>query len=510
MSIMSKDLNTKIQKTLLVITDGIGYSKNTKYNAFYNAKTPTYDKLFKTTPHSLIATYGEHIGLPHNQMGNSEVGHISIGCGQVLPSLLVQIDEAIKNDTLKTNKQLLQLANDNNNIHIIGLISDGGVHAHIEHIKYIAKTCANIKTNTKSKIWLHLISDGRDVGYKSVKTYIKQMQDICNDNIQIATLSGRFYAMDRDKRYERVFKAYDAMVNGANAKSDILEYVDECYSNEIYDEFIEPASFNGFKGIDGNDGVVFCNFRNDRIRELLYTLAKDGFDEFETKDFAHSKPDVLLITQYDDNLPQKVIFDKVQPKETIASIISKEGLKQAHIAESEKYAHVTFFFNGGVEAKHEGESHILVPSLKVASYADVPHMRAKEITDKTIEAMNDNDFIVINYANGDMVGHCGIYESAIKAVESVDAQLERIIKACEENDFSLIITSDHGNCEDMMDENGTPLTSHTVGDVFCFVLDKRVKEVKDGTLCNLANSVFLLMGLKTNDNMLPPLFTLEP
>jgi 2,3-bisphosphoglycerate-independent phosphoglycerate mutase len=314
--------------------------------------------------------------------------------------------------------------------------------------------------------------------------------------------------MDRDNRFERIQKAYDSSVFGKNKQNDIFKYVDDSYLKKINDEFIEPASFNSFDGINDCDGIIFCNFRNDRSREFLYTLAKNDFDEFKTKKFKQ-KPNILLITQYDDNLPQKVMFKKVQPKDTLASTISKQGLRQAHIAESEKYAHVTFFLNGGVQELYKNESHILVPSLKVDSYASVPYMRAKEITNKTIEAMSDNDFIVINYANGDMVGHCGNYESAIEAVQAVDFEIGRILKACKENNFSLILTSDHGNCETMMDDNGVPLTNHTIGDVFCFVVDKRVKKITNGTLCNLANSVFSLMKIPCNKDMLPPLFELE-
>ena len=484
------------KKALLIITDGIGHNTSCKFNAFCNAKKPTYDNLFQNVPYSLIKTYGEHVGLPNGQMGNSEVGHMSIGSGRVLYQDLVKVNIAIKNDTLKGNQVLKNIIDISNNIHIVGLLSDGGVHSHIDHIIALAK----IAQNNNKKVHLHLITDGRDVAPDSACAYIKQIQNICSDNIKIATIGGRFYSMDRDNNWDRVQKAYEQIVTAKNVYSkDVLNYVDEQYQNDIYDEFIEPISFNGYKGINENDGVIFANFRSDRARELSNSFANTNFTEFKRKDINFN---VITMTQYDKNLPLPILFPKEAPKNTLSEIIAQNNLTQLHTAETEKYAHVTFFFNGGIEDPFKNEKRVLIPSPKVATYDMKPEMSAPEVSEAVQDGIQKGtDFIVVNFANGDMVGHTGVYEAGIKAVEAVDLELGKIIKKAKENDYSIILTSDHGNCEMMRDENGKVLTNHTVGDVYCFVIANEVTKVKEGALNNIAPTILKLMNIEIPDEM---------
>ena len=488
------------KKTVLIITDGIGHNSSCNFNAFCNAKKPTYDYLFSNVPYSLIHTYGEYVGLPDNQMGNSEVGHMTIGSGRVLYQDLVKIHLAIKNDTLKDNVIVKNTIEKSNNIHLIGLASDGGVHSHIDHIIALAK----IAQNKNKKVWLHLITDGRDVAPDCAKIYIKQVIDICNDNIKIATIGGRYYGMDRDNRWDRVELAYNAIANATpKTKDNILDFIDNSYKNEIFDEFLIPTALDGYDGIKDGDGVIFCNFRSDRARELSSVFAKNDFKEFEKKTL---NVQIASMTQYDKNIPIPVIFEKDNPTNTLAQVISDAGLSQLHTAETEKYAHVTFFFNGGVEEPFLNETRVLIPSPNVATYDLQPQMSAPKVGEAVKLAMkNQTDFIVVNFANGDMVGHTGVYEAAIKAVEAVDYELGLILEEAKKENYNIVLTSDHGNCEMMKDENGNTLTNHTVGDVYCFVIAPNVKEVKTGSLNNIAPTVLKLMGLDIPKEMDEPL-----
>ncbi|AXX88043.1 phosphoglycerate mutase [Malaciobacter marinus] len=488
------------QKTILVITDGIGHNNSDKYNAFANANTPTYDYLFENVPYSLIHTHGSFVGLPNGQMGNSEVGHMTIGSGRVLYQDLVKINLAIKDDTLKDNEILKNTIETSNDIHLLGLVSDGGVHSHINHIIEVAK----IAYSFNKKVFIHIITDGRDVSFNSAEKYIKQINAICNENIIIATISGRYYTMDRDNRWERVKKAYDAMAFAKPKTSKtILDYLANSYENEIFDEFIEPTAFESFEGINNNDGIIFCNFRSDRMREISSVFVKDEFNEFERKNL---NLNLATMTQYDKNTPIPVLYPKQTPKNTLADVISSAGLSQLHTAETEKYAHVTFFFNGGVEEPVENETRVLIPSPNVATYDLKPEMSAPEVSITVRKAMDENnDFIVVNFANGDMVGHTGIYDAAVKAVEAVDKELGLIIEKAKEKGYNLILTSDHGNCEEMKDKDGKTLTNHTVGDVYCFVLANDVSKVNTGGLNNIAPTVLKLMKLEIPNEMDTPL-----
>ncbi len=485
------------KKSILIITDGIGYKPNSKANAFEEANTPTYDKLFKEYPHTLISTYGLSVGLPEGQMGNSEVGHMSIGSGRVLYQDLVKISLALKDGSLAKNKALNEVLNKSKVVHIIGLMSDGGVHSHIEHIIGLAK----IAKEQGKMVWLHLITDGRDVSPTSAPKYLEQIEAICDENIKIATIGGRYYTMDRDNRWDRVEKGYRAIVE-AIPKTSLtpLEYIKQSYEKDITDEFIEPVAFSGYNGANSGDSIVIANFRSDRVREITTALGAKEFSHF-------SRPNreffIATMTEYDKSFEYRVLFRKEVPKNTLAEVISKAKLTQLHTAETEKYAHVTFFFNGGIEEPYENESRVLIPSPKVATYDLKPEMSAPEVAKAVIKAMDEGyDFIVVNFANGDMVGHTGNFEAAIKAVECVDEQIGKILEKSKESGYNIVLTSDHGNCEEMIDENGNILTNHTVGDVWAFVVSPKVKRLKSGGgLNNIAPTILELMELEIPEEM---------
>lgn len=490
----------KTHKTVLVITDGIGYNPSSRANAFANAIKPTYDKLFKEVPNSLIKTSGLAVGLPAGQMGNSEVGHMCIGAGRVIYQNLVKISLAIKEDTLKDNPALKHILKVKGDIHIIGLASNGGVHSHIDHIIALAK----IAKNAGKKVFLHAITDGRDVSPTSGIKFIKELENICDEDIKIATICGRFYAMDRDNRWDRIKRAYDVIVN-AESKTDKSPetYIKDSYNKGITDEFIEPVCMSYYHGMDKDDGVIFANFRNDRMRELSKAIGMHDFSQFKREKGVFKS---ITMTEYDASYSFEVMFVSTPPKNTLSDVISDNGLSQMHIAETEKYAHVTFFLNGGVEEPDTGESRILIPSPKVATYDLKPEMSSVEVGDAVLTSMNEGyDFIVVNFANGDMVGHTGNYDAAVEAVEAVDKQLGRILEKCDEKDYSFILTSDHGNCEQMSNEKGEMLTNHTIFDVFCFVKAKGVEKVNNGALNNIAPTVLKLMGLKIPKEMDKPL-----
>ena len=487
-------------KTLLIITDGIGHNSSNNFNAFASAVTPTYDYLFNNVPYSLIHTYGKFVGLPDGQMGNSEVGHMTIGSGRILYQDLVKINIAIEDDTLKDNEVFKNILTKSNNIHLLGLLSDGGVHSHIDHIIAMAK----IAKAQNKKVFVHVITDGRDVAPDCAAVYINQLLEICDDDIKIASIAGRYYAMDRDNRWDRVKKSFDAITFAHPSTScDPLGYLKESYDNGVFDEFIIPASFDGYDGLKENDGIIFCNFRSDRMREMSSVFANKEFGEFQT-----FKENIFLatMTQYDKNTPIDVLFSKDAPINTLAEVISNAGLSQLHTAETEKYAHVTFFFNGGIEEPMLNETRVLIPSPSVATYDLQPEMSAPQVADAVKTAMkNDIDFIVVNFANGDMVGHTGVFDAAVQAVEAVDKELGLILEVAKEKNYNIILTSDHGNCEMMKDDEGNTLTNHTVGDVYCFVIANNVKEVKTGSLNNIAPTVLKLMNLNIPSEMDEPL-----
>jgi len=479
-----------------VITDGIGYSPKTEHNAFYNAKKPTYDRLFKEVPHSLIDTFGLSVGLPEGQMGNSEVGHMSIGSGRVLYQDLVKISLALSENTLADNKELQELMGKSDRLHLIGLLSDGGVHSHIDHFLGLAK----IASRNNKKVFLHLITDGRDVSPTSASKYIKQVESELDENISIATIAGRFYTMDRDNRWERVQRGYEAIVN-ATPKTDWdpQGYIGHSYSLGETDEFVEPTAFEGYEGIEDGDSILTINFRSDRMREIVAALGDSDFTEFP-----HHGLNIHLatITEYDKSFQYPVLFRKDTPKNTLAEVIAKNGLKQFHTAETEKYAHVTFFLNGGVDEPFENETRVLIPSPNVKTYDLQPEMSAAEVGEAVLKAMDSEyDFIVVNFANGDMVGHTGNEDAALLAVNAVDEQLGKIVEKAKEKEYAFVLTSDHGNCEEMKDDQGNTLTNHTVGKVWCFVMADGVTRVDAGGLNNIAPTVLKLMDLDIPSEM---------
>jgi len=484
------------KKAILVITDGIGYCERTQYNAFHKADKPTYDRLFKEVPHSLIDTFGLSVGLPEGQMGNSEVGHLSIGSGRILYQDLVKISLALEDGTLKDNPVLKETLSSSGNVHIMGLLSDGGVHSHISHMMGVAR----IAEAEGKKVFLHLITDGRDVSPTSAGSYVKEIESICNENISIASISGRFYTMDRDNRWERVEPGYRAMVD-ATPKTELsaLEYIEASYAKEETDEFIEPVAFSGYEGMQKGDAVISINFRSDRVREITTALGDKDFDGFERE---FKELHIATMTEYNKSFSYPVMFPKDAPKNTLAEVISKAGLNQLHTAETEKYAHVTFFLNGGVDEPFLNETRVLIPSPKVKTYDEKPEMSAPEVGEAVRKAMDEGtDFIVVNFANGDMVGHTGNIEASIKAVEAVDRELGQIFDKAKEDDYAVVLTSDHGNCEEMKDVDGNVLTNHTVGKVWCFVDAPGVDKVNTGGLNNIAPTVLKLMGLDIPEEM---------
>ena len=488
------------KKVALIITDGIGFNNSCKFNAFCHATKPTYDNLFKTTPYNYIKTSGLAVGLPKGQMGNSEVGHMTIGAGRIIYQNLVKINKSIENNKLKENLDLQQLLSTSNKIHIVGLLSDGGVHSHINHLIEMAK----IAETYNKIIKLHLITDGRDVDPKSAIDFVNRIEkEVVNDYISIATISGRFWTMDRDNRWERVQKGYNSIVNSDRlTEKEPMEFIQESYENGIFDEFLTPTSFNNYSGAEYEDGFIFINFRNDRMREFVYALGDEKFDKFPTKNLDFN---IITMTEYDSSFPYPIIFPKITPKNTLAEVVSNAGLRQLHTAETEKYAHVTFFLNGGIEEPLLNESRVLIPSPKVNTYDLQPEMSAKEVGNSITTAMkNGYDLIVANFANGDMVGHTGVFEAGIKAVETVDRELGKIFEMAKKKDYSVILTSDHGNCEEMQ-KNGKTLTNHTTYDVFCFISSNEVKKVKKGGLNNIAPTVLKLMGLEIPKEMDKPL-----
>jgi 2,3-bisphosphoglycerate-independent phosphoglycerate mutase len=489
------------QKTILIITDGIGCKPDSTCNAFKDAEKPTYDRLFETVPRALISTHGLSVGLPEGQMGNSEVGHMTIGAGRILYQDLVKVSLALEDGSIENNEVLNVTLAKGDRVHLIGLLSDGGVHSHIKHTIGLAK----LAKNRGKKVFLHLITDGRDVSPTSAKTYVSQIKEICDEDISIATIGGRFFTMDRDNRWERVEMGYRAI---AEARPSTLlspeAYIDASYAKNETDEFIEPVAFGEYKGLEDNDVVIMSNFRSDRVREITTALGSAHFDEFAC---SYISLNIATMTQYDASFPYPVLFPKTAPKNTLAEVISAAGLRQLHAAETEKYAHVTFFMNGGIEEPMIGESRVLIPSPDVKTYDMQPEMSAPEVGKAVRTAMDESyDFIVVNFANGDMVGHTGNYEAARLAVNAVDKELGLIIEKAKEDGYAIVLTSDHGNCEEMKDSEGHILTNHTVGEVWCFVMAEGVTEVKEGCgLNNVAPAVLKLMGLDIPEEMDEPL-----
>lgn len=492
---------------ILCILDGFGvnHSKDYAHDAIKHANTPCLDFFYKNFPHTELETSGESVGLPKGQMGNSEVGHMTIGSGRVVLQDLLRINKSIADGDLKKHPLLKQLINDHQNtkssVHLLGLCSDGGVHSHLQHLLYLSTILAEHNISVK----LHLFLDGRDVGPKTATIFLKQIEGLISkhQNIKIATISGRFYAMDRDNRWERVELAYKAIALSQGQKiSSSKEYIENQYNDGISDEFIIPASFADYNGINENDSLLFINFRSDRVRQLAQSLLVKSFDKFSTSPITLKHK--IGMTHYSDELNKllKTLFPEQKIDNTLADVISKNGKTQLRLAETEKYAHVTFFFNGGKEEKYAGEDRILVSSPKVQTYDLKPEMSAHEVTEKLVEAIESAkyDLIIVNYANCDMVGHSGKLAAAIKAVEAIDQALNEIYKAIEKTNGLLMITADHGNVEHMYDlESDSIHTAHTTNPVPLLLISNNLKQqnlkLTKGNLSDIAPSILKLMKL---------------
>ena len=492
------------KKTILMILDGWGTSPDPKVSAPDNANIPFLDSLYKNYPNASLRTDGEHVGLPTGQMGNSEVGHMNLGAGRIVYQDLAKINMAVAEKTLSKEPVLvdaLQYAKDNNkDVHFLGLLSDGGVHSHSSHLKGFIDAAqeAGVKNS-----YVHAFSDGRDVDPKSGKSSIVDLEAyIENTNTQIASITGRYYAMDRDNRWERVQLAYDALVNGVGVKAtDAVSAIEQSYADGVTDEFVKPIILTDDQGqpratIKKDDVVIFFNFRTDRGRELTQMLSQQDFPEQNT-----TKLDLyyVTITNYSDDFNNvKVIYNKDNITETLGEVLEKHGKKQIRIAETEKYPHVTFFFSGGREAPFEGESRILKNSPKVATYDLQPEMSAYELRDALIPELNkgEADFVCLNFANGDMVGHTGMMDAAIKACEAVDECVKDVVTAALANDYTTLIIADHGNCETMMNPDGSPHTAHTTNPVPVILVDKDLKKIEDGVLGDMAPTILKLIGIE--------------
>ena len=487
-----------------MILDGWGKSPDPKVSAIDNANVPFINSLYKNYPSAQLRTDGLHVGLPEGQMGNSEVGHMNLGAGRIVYQDLAKINLAVANKTLAQEqvlKDAFQYAKNNNKkVHFLGLVSDGGVHSHTSHLRGLIDATQNYGLQN---VFVHAFTDGRDVDPKSGKKYIQDLENyIANTTVKIASVIGRYYAMDRDKRWERVKLDYDLLVNAQGTHStDAVATIEESYANNVTDEFIHPIIMvdNNDKPlatIEEDDVVIFFNFRTDRGRELTEALSQQDFHE---ENMHKLNLYYVTLTNYDETYKNvKVVYNKDNITETLGEVLEKAHKKQIRIAETEKYPHVTFFFSGGREEPFIGESRILKNSPKVATYDLKPEMSAFELTDALVPELEKEevDFVCLNFANGDMVGHTGIMEAAIKACEAVDKCAERVITTALAHNYTTIVIADHGNCETMINPDGSPNTAHTTNPVPFILVDKEIKEIHDGVLGDIAPTILELMGIE--------------
>lgn len=486
------------KKALLIILDGYGLGDHKADDAIYNTPTPYMDSLMEEYPNSRLQASGENVGLPDGQMGNSEVGHLNIGAGRVVYQDLVKINRAIADGSFAANPEIqsaFSYARDHNvPIHFMGLMSNGGVHSSLDHVFAL---CDTAKTYGLDKVFIHAFMDGRDTDPKSGAGFLREVQDHCKESVgKLATVIGRYYAMDRDHNWDRIKEAYNLLVYGKGLETDdVVGAVEKYYEEGVTDEFMKPIVDDRIDGkIGAGHVVIFFNYRNDRAKEL--TVALTQHSEAGMTPIADLQ--YYCMTPYDDSFKGvHVLFPKADVDNTLAEYLSSKQMRQLHIAETEKYAHVTFFFNGGREAPFEGEERILVPSPKVATYDLKPEMSAPEVTEKLVEAIDSEkfDFIVVNFANGDMVGHTGVYSAIQKAVEALDSCVEKVVEAAKSHGYEAIIIADHGNADHATNEDGSPNTAHSLNPVpFIYVGDKEAK-VKDGRLADVAPSLLHILGL---------------
>ncbi len=492
------------KKVILMILDGWGKSSDPKVSAIDHAKTPYIDALYDKYPNASLRTDGLHVGLPEGQMGNSEVGHMNLGAGRIVYQDLVKINLAVENNTLK-DEIVLKAAFDhaktnNKTVHFLGLVSDGGVHSHINHLFGLLDAANDFGLDD---IYVHAFTDGRDVDPKSGYGYISDLEDkLKTTSGKLATITGRYYAMDRDQRWERVKLAYDALVNGVgNPTKNVLKSIEESYENNVTDEFIKPIVVvnedqQPLTTIKEGDVVIFFNFRTDRGRQLTQVLSQNDFHEHNMHKL---NLHYVTMTNYDDSFTGiNVIYNKDNLTDTLGEVLEKHHKTQIRIAETEKYPHVTFFFSGGRETVFNGEKRILRDSPKVATYDLKPEMSAYELKDALIPELEKEevDFVCLNFANGDMVGHTGVMEAAIKACEAVDDCVKDVLNTALEHNYTTLLIADHGNCETMINPDGTPNTAHTTNPVPVILIDKELNHIKDGILGDMAPTILKLMGIE--------------
>lgn len=497
------------KKTILIILDGWGYGNKTASDAITNGDTPYFKSLVAQYPNSQLLASGENVGLPDGQMGNSEVGHLNIGAGRVVYQDLVKINLAIRDNSIAQNPELVKALNyakeNNKQVHFLGLVSKGGVHSSQEHLYKLTDVASNAGIKN---VFIHAFMDGRDTDPRSGKSYMEELLNhIKGNNAEVASIIGRYYAMDRDKRWERVKLAYDLMVKGQGEPStDLLAAIQTSYDNEVTDEFIKPIVHVDGNGkpvglIQEGDVVVFFNFRNDRAREITEVLTQRDMPDFDMKTLPLY---YCTMTPYDATYKgMHILFDKDNVTNTLGEVVASKGLKQLRIAETEKYAHVTFFFSGGREEVFANEERILINSPKVATYDLKPEMSAYEVKDAIVAELNKKkfDFICLNFANGDMVGHTGVYEAILRAVKAVDECLKEVVETAKANGYEAIIIADHGNADNAVNPDGSPNTAHSLNPVpFIWVTDRK-GVVKDGILADVAPSILTIMGVEKPDEM---------
>ena len=487
------------KKVLLMILDGWGIGKQDKSNAIFTAGQPNIDALLAQYPNSQLSASGEDVGLPNGQMGNSEVGHLNIGAGRVVYQDLVKINKACQNKTLLENKEVkavFDYAKESGKaLHFMGLLSNGGVHSSIEQLFAFLDVA---KEYGLEKVYVHCFMDGRDTDPKSGKGFIEQLQaHMAVSTGKIASVIGRFYAMDRDKRWDRVKVAYDLLVNGEGEKTtDPAAAVAASYEAGVTDEFIKPIKVEGTATIEADDAIIFFNFRNDRAREITSVLTQEDMPEMGMKTMPLY---YCCLTPYDDKFKGvHILFDKENVQDTLGEVVAKAGKKQLRIAETEKYAHVTFFFSGGREAAFENEERILINSPKVATYDLKPEMSAPEVADALIEVLNSQkeDMVILNFANGDMVGHTGIYDAIVSAVKTIDQLVKKVVDCAQANGYTVLITADHGNADNAVNADGSPNTAHSLNPVPFIVVDNDIKSVNNGILADIAPTILKLMGIE--------------
>ena len=495
------------KKALLMILDGWGIGQHGKGDVIYNTPTPFLDYLYAISAHSELQASGENVGLPDGQMGNSEVGHLNIGAGRVVYQDLVKINRACRDNSIMKNPEVVSAFSyakeTGKNVHFMGLTSNGGVHSSLDHLY---KLCEISKEYGLKNTFVHCFMDGRDTAPKSGKGFIEEIDKKCAEtDCHIASIIGRFYAMDRDKRWNRVKEAYDLIVNGKGKQAtDMVKAMEESYAEDVTDEFIKPIHNSSVDGtIKEGDVIIFINFRNDRAKELTQVLTQQDMPEEGMQTIPNLQ--YYCMTPYDSSFKGvHILFPKENVQDTLGEFLSKQGKKQLHTAETEKYAHVTFFFNGGREQPYEGEDRILVPSPKVATYDLKPEMSAYEVKDKLVAAIKEDkyDFIVVNFANGDMVGHTGIYHAIAKAVHAVDNCVREVIKAVKETGYEAIIIADHGNADNAINPDDSPNTAHSLNPVpFIYVTDNNSAKVNNGRLADVAPSILHIMGLEQPSDM---------